>query len=280
VWDSDPVQAFETFRDHVCEALRLVIEILRQGLTAAAGETLASVGREYHDSLVRAVVAAKAFWFDSPVARFLDRPDGPVHLDRQAARTLARVSGSCSHDLALGVAVGLLLWIEEARPATAYVRSMRFYTAAGDNVAQHLASLLSDVRCECQRGVARWREETRLDEARNPVRPEGAIVEAGQEAAAPETAKPSEEATPRRTKPRLEESEPLKFQVYTRIHQEHTAGIKAGQIAERLKADKNFMEQVNDARLNLNSKLVRAALACFAQRKRSPTRKNQETDPG
>src|SRR5262249_39994756 len=149
----------ERFRANVCDAIHLVVEMHRQALAAPPGESLANVGRELHEPLGRTIVAAQGFWFDTPIARFLDRPQ-QVHLDRQKGRTISRISGSCNHDLALILAVGLWRWIEEGVPAEDYVTCMRFYTFAGDYVGEHLVSLVSLVRCECQEGLARWRQET------------------------------------------------------------------------------------------------------------------------
>jgi hypothetical protein len=73
----------------------------------------------------------------------------------------------------------------------------------------------------------------------------------------------------------LEQSNPLKFQVYQRIQREHKPGEDYADVVTRLKMDKNFMEQVQQARLKLTRSLWRAALAFFQQ----PARKKQETDP-
>jgi hypothetical protein len=77
----------------------------------------------------------------------------------------------------------------------------------------------------------------------------------------------------------LETSNPLKFQVYQRIQQEHQPGNEYLDTVDRLKADKQFAEQVKEAGLKLDTRLVRAALAFFDQRERAQAGKNQETDP-
>jgi hypothetical protein len=69
--------------------------------------------------------------------------------------------------------------------------------------------------------------------------------------------------------PKLEKRNPAKFQIYQRIKQEHEAGVGRGDIPARLKADRDFVEQVKEAKLTLNKKLVNAAFAFFAQ----PSRK-------
>src|SRR5262249_37688452 len=126
-------------------------------LGAPPGQSLADMGQDWHAQLRQAIVEAQAIWFDTPIARYLDRSEGPVYLDHQAARTIPRVSGSCNHDLALALAVGVLCWFEKSLPASDYVPRMRFYTAAGDRVNEHLAGLFALVRCECQQGIARLR---------------------------------------------------------------------------------------------------------------------------
>jgi hypothetical protein len=77
----------------------------------------------------------------------------------------------------------------------------------------------------------------------------------------------------------LEESNPLQFQVYERIQREHQPCDEHIDTVNRLKADRDFAEQVKEAGLKLDTALVRNALACFAQRKRDQARKNQEIDP-
>jgi hypothetical protein len=76
----------------------------------------------------------------------------------------------------------------------------------------------------------------------------------------------------------LEESNPLKFQVYERIQREHEPGADYADTVDRLKADMDFADQLRDAGLKkLDTALVRTALAFFDQRKRDAARKKQET---
>jgi hypothetical protein len=77
----------------------------------------------------------------------------------------------------------------------------------------------------------------------------------------------------------LEQTNARQFQVYERIRREHQPGDQYVETAQRLKADKDFTEQVNASGLKLNIKLVRAALAFFDQRDREQARKNQENGP-
>jgi len=77
----------------------------------------------------------------------------------------------------------------------------------------------------------------------------------------------------------LEERNPEKAQVYQRICKEHKKGKAYRDTVDCLKADKQFAEQVREAGLKLNAKLVRTALAWSDQRKRDQARKKQETDP-
>jgi hypothetical protein len=117
------------------------------------------VDPERHETLRQTILEAQAVWFDSPIPGYLDRVEGPVNLDNQQDRAIGRVSGSCYHDLALAVAVGLLRWIEKAAPASDYTASMRYYTAAGDHISERLTGLIAQVRCECRQGINRWKEE-------------------------------------------------------------------------------------------------------------------------
>jgi hypothetical protein len=160
LWESDPVQAFERLRDSVCIALDYVGEAHRLASGTAEGESLTTVAGELIEPLGQAIAEAQALWFSTPIARYLDRAEGPVYLDNSEGRVTGRVSGSCYHDLALGVAVGLLRWIEAAVPASDYVSLMRFETAAGNLVGQHLAGLKPEVRCESRNGIARLRADS------------------------------------------------------------------------------------------------------------------------
>jgi hypothetical protein len=77
----------------------------------------------------------------------------------------------------------------------------------------------------------------------------------------------------------LEQSNLVKFQVYERIQREHHPDEEYVDTVERLRADKDFAEQVRAVRLKLNTDLVRNALAFFDHRRRAQARNKQETDP-
>lgn len=76
-------------------------------------------------------------------------------------------------------------------------------------------------------------------------------------------------------KRRLEDSNPLKFQVYQRIQKEHQPGGQHLDTIERLKRDKDCLEQAQDAGVKLNRALVKDALAFFDRRKRLSASVNQ-----
>ena len=65
----------------------------------------------------------------------------------------------------------------------------------------------------------------------------------------------------------MKESNPWKFQVYERIKREHDAGTRPSDIPKQLRDDKDFAEQVEKAKLKLDRKLVKNALAYFGSRK-------------
>jgi hypothetical protein len=75
----------------------------------------------------------------------------------------------------------------------------------------------------------------------------------------------------------LEQSDPLKLHIYQPIQQEHQLAEDYVGTVERLKGDKDFVEQLQQAHQKLNTKLVRVAIAFFGQRKREQARKQQET---
>jgi hypothetical protein len=74
---------------------------------------------------------------------------------------------------------------------------------------------------------------------------------------------------------RLEVSNPLLFQVYDRIRREHQPKEEYAGIVSRLKADKDFAQQVQEAHQKLDTKLVRNAITFFDERKRNAARKKQ-----
>jgi hypothetical protein len=77
----------------------------------------------------------------------------------------------------------------------------------------------------------------------------------------------------------LEESNPLALQVYQRIQKEHQPGERYADVVSRLKDARDLNEQIKEAGLGkLNRKLVRKALAFFAQRQSDRARKQQETE--
>jgi len=77
---------------------------------------------------------------------------------------------------------------------------------------------------------------------------------------------PAEGKKPKRTKPPLHESNPLKFQVYQRIQKEHEAGKDRKAILSCLKADKDFTQQIHDAGLKLTKRLILQRYKRFGDR--------------
>jgi hypothetical protein len=88
---------------------------------------------------------------------------------------------------------------------------------------------------------------------------------------------PSKRSQKRGGKKPLEESNPRKFQIYQRIQREHEPGTEYVDLVDRLKADRDFVDQVRAAGLKLDTALVRRALVFFDQRNRDAARKKQET---
>jgi hypothetical protein len=175
LWDRNPIEAFERLRDRVCVGVQHVVAIHEQAANAPPSASLADIGRELHESLDLAHCEAQAIWYDTSIRRFLERTEGPVYLDHLDERAIGRVSGSCYHDLAMGIVSFTVLWINKRLPAREFRAELRFRTSAGEDVGQHLLSLLSNIRCECVRGIAQWREESRLNDARSQkVRPDPA----------------------------------------------------------------------------------------------------------
>jgi hypothetical protein len=158
LWQRDPIIAFERLRDSVSDATHLVSAAYQRAQRAAAEQSLADVLQDLREPLCRAIQRARAIWFETPISRYLDR-DGPVHLNRHG-RGNGNVSGSCYHDLLMVTAEDLDAGIANGCSARDYVRFLRYRTAAGEDVAQHVSSFVADIRCECQSAIARWKAET------------------------------------------------------------------------------------------------------------------------
>jgi hypothetical protein len=157
--------AFERLRDLVSEAIQICSLLYHDARKASPEENLANLASNVIGPLDQAICEAQEFWYDTPISRYLDRPDGPVQLSRLGK---GAVLGSCYHDLALAVADRVLHGAQRLENARDFVRNLRFYTAAGEEVALHLASLIPQVRCECQHGVTRWLAETHTQFPQNP----------------------------------------------------------------------------------------------------------------
>ncbi len=82
--------------------------------------------------------------------------------------------------------------------------------------------------------------------------------------------------TNRGGKPSLEKKAPLTLQVYQRIQQEHRPSTQYSDAVARLKNDKQFVEQVAEAKLKLDTKLVRKALAYFDTRQKREQASNKQ----
>jgi hypothetical protein len=70
-------------------------------------------------------------------------------------------------------------------------------------------------------------------------------------------------------KPPLEDSNPLQKQIYERIKRERRPREPYTKTVDRLKTDRDFVEQVREAGLRLDGKLIRNAVAFFDRRARN-----------
>src|SRR5436309_14064699 len=98
LWEENHRLAFERLRDLVCEAVHITSSLYQDALRASPEESLASLGSDVLEPLHQAIFDAQEIWYETPISRYLDRPEGPVLLSRLNHRT---VTGSCYHDLAL-----------------------------------------------------------------------------------------------------------------------------------------------------------------------------------
>jgi hypothetical protein len=140
-------------RDNVEAALTHVIKVVESPLRDA---NLNDISRGFKKELRRRVEEAQTIWFSpSSVRRYLDRAEGPVFLDnKHPARTIGRVSGTCYHDLALGIAKGLVDRIELRHTVQEYLAEMRFLCGVGDAISERLTEILKQVGCESKSAQA------------------------------------------------------------------------------------------------------------------------------
>jgi hypothetical protein len=110
--------------------------------------------------------------------------------------------------------------------------------------------------------------ESAADSGRGGAQAEGAT-----------TKKPA--AKPRTGRKRLEDSTTecgkLKHEVYTYIQHQHADGKKPAAILAELKANPDRREQIEQARLKPNWRMVKAALAVLGQRERDKKRRMQDS---
>jgi excisionase family DNA binding protein len=155
-------------RDCVCKALEAVTAAHAAALSAPPEEILADLAANLVGSdgqldqhLFQAIAEAQAIWFDTPARRYLER-EKAVYLRSRDDRPNGLVNGSCFHDLALAVALWTWKCIEAETSTRDFVRELRYRTAAGDQVGQHLFSLRPLVAAECASGIEKHRLENAI----------------------------------------------------------------------------------------------------------------------
>ena len=158
-WQANPVQVFDDLHKLALKALEIVISVHESAISVPRETSIEQVEVGSVESLRQTIEIAQQIWFSTPIQSYLVRPEGAVHLDTMPASG-QRITGSCYHDLALGLAVGLYKGIMEKLPAANFVAYLRCHAAVGDGVAQRLATIRSEVQCEWMRGVERWKAET------------------------------------------------------------------------------------------------------------------------
>ncbi len=154
LWVADPVGTFERLRDCACEAMEIAIEIHEAARRAPRSAPLPTVRPDLHDRLFRAVDEAQPLY--AAARRYIDRADGPVHLDAWPGLRLGRVSGTSYHELVLMVTSTLWRGLQAGTPIGDWLDYTRFGTAAGDGTASRWQELLAHVGCECASGIAAW----------------------------------------------------------------------------------------------------------------------------
>lgn len=159
VWRMGPEVAFKRLCDCLCEAIQIVVQVHERALSSPPETTLFEIAGNLEEPFCRSVEEAQSIWFESPIRQFLVRSTGPVFLDESETRTGTRIVASCYHDLALTVACHLFDSLEKKLTTREYTAHVRFSTGAGGLVTQRFANLKSEVRCESQAGIAKWKAE-------------------------------------------------------------------------------------------------------------------------
>src|SRR4051794_29307674 len=131
-WKSDPVGAFEQLRDRISTGLYIACELYQKAVAAPPKALLFDIGRDFYEPILIAVLDAQALWFDTPISRYLDRMEGPVHFNPSDGQAVGRASGSCHHDLALMVLATTVRCMREPCQVGDYVSSLRVTSAVGD----------------------------------------------------------------------------------------------------------------------------------------------------
>lgn len=163
-WQADETQAFERHRDLVCLCVDHVAETYNHALRVGSDEPLENPRTKAHQRFVNSLCEAQGYWFGTPISRFLDRPDGPVHLDEEPNNIQWRVSASCYHELAMGLACGVVLriraghtagWFRRSFSGAIVARTGSRLIASGERVAVRLGSIKGFVRSEAAAGIKR-----------------------------------------------------------------------------------------------------------------------------
>jgi hypothetical protein len=192
-WATDPIAALEAFRNHVIDAMEIVITIHqsaelashrieqafhtefpnykttpfasaeRQSLSAKLRERqkeilLCSLRNDLTPLLNHEYECALVLWKLTPLARYLTKTT-PVHLDRECEQTSSSFSASCHHELGILLVNNCIALLKSDACAHDYCRTMRFYTAAGNRVTRYLRSWLANVPCECKEAIEQLRTE-------------------------------------------------------------------------------------------------------------------------
>ncbi len=177
LWYSSPVQVFEQIRDAASEAIDIsaaLIELAQQYRDQDPHTRLSAIcrnhktvgGEDYSDILSDAIRRGQFLFDNTPIKRFLDQYRMPVSMETLRPDGKGRSTASSYHDLAFGVACQLSESIARDLSVADYLNPLRFLTAAGDWIPDHVASIKSYVACECTEAIKTWKRENEIGEGK------------------------------------------------------------------------------------------------------------------
>jgi hypothetical protein len=173
LWYSSPVQVFEKARDAASDAVdvaTILIQLAQQYRDKDPNTTLSAICRnhktvvveDYSDLLSNAIRRFQSLLDNTPIKRFLalEQYDKPISLETLQPDAKGRCTASSYHDLAIAVACQLSESIVTDLSVADYLANLRYVTAAGDWIPDHVAKIKSFVAWESGAAIRAWQKDS------------------------------------------------------------------------------------------------------------------------